>query len=240
MVTLTEPHSNIDNTTNNPQPAPLAWKEFRRRSGIIHHGPRIYTYTTPVIFPTPTPPSTPISDSTQYVSLVTQALQELGSSTGGNIAAWIAKTFDIPPDKVNSRRLHYIVNAILSSPKYRHLFLKDQILKDEKRILWRLRTPDDVDGLGSPIAPSAVFLAPSIPLSPLHIPTPTSTLALEKVLPQGNPDNPSIKSPLTPISSPTAGPLEGTTTPFSARRRKRKDSEDPMEVKKVKVTSIIE
>jgi len=233
MVTPTETHSNIDNN-NNPQPAPLAWKEFRRRSGILSHGPRIYTYTTPCIFLTPPSPSPRSTDSTQYVALVTQALQELGASTGGNIAAWIAKTFDIPSDKINSRRLHYMVNAILSSPKYRHLFHKEQVLRDEKRTLWRLRRYDEDDT--SPFSPFPADVSPlasSFPSSPAIVPstdnTPTHHGTFETTI-----------SPATSPSSPLTDILSTPPLPLSSRRRKRRESDESFEPKKVKVSSIIE
>ena len=47
------------------------------------------------------------------------------------IADYIANNYcteqGVPYDK--GRKLHYMVNAILSSPKYKYLFLKDQVLK---------------------------------------------------------------------------------------------------------------
>jgi len=232
MVTPTETQANIDNN-NNPQPAPLAWKEFRRRSGILSHGPRIYTYTTPCISPTHSLPS-PRTDSAQHVSLVTQALQELGASTGGNIAEWIAKTFDIPSDKINSRRLHYMVNAILSSPKYRHLFHKEQVLRDEKRTLWRLRGYDDELDDISPSQDVTSPLATTTPPSPAIIPSTYNTPS------HGTFEASTTSSPGISPTSPTSDILSTPPLPLSARRRKRRESDEPFEPKKVKVSSIIE
>lgn len=164
-----------------PGPTPLAWKEFRRRSGISSH-PKVYVYdASPQLVPhSPKPTITlspvlvaplgqesPRKDHSGYlVSHVTQALQVLDASTGGNIAEYIATNFHneqgIPYEK--GRKLHYMVNAILSSPKYKYLFLKDQVLKDEKRSLWRLKQPGEPEDPITPHAPPlTISLASLIP-----------------------------------------------------------------------------
>lgn len=203
MVTPTEVQSIIDNNT--VQPAPLAWKEFRRRTGI--RGPRIYTYAAPCTFQPSNPPHVPTSDSNsaQYVSLVIQALQELGASTGGSIASWIARTFDIPTDKINSRRLHYIINAILSSPKYRDLFHKEQVLRDEKRTLWSLsRRLDEDEGDNLRAADTTPIPSPTLSLKPQASPSVTSSQA-----------SPKIPNIIRPVASPSMVKLEPSSPTLS-------------------------
>eukprot|EP00026_Physarum_polycephalum_P009392 Phypoly_transcript_09515.p1 GENE.Phypoly_transcript_09515~~Phypoly_transcript_09515.p1 ORF type:complete len:317 (+),score=55.69 Phypoly_transcript_09515:165-1115(+) len=165
-------------------PAPLAWKEFRRRSGFTTQ-PKVYVYdASPQIVPQSPPISTltlspiicapllgqesPRREHSGYlVSHVSQALQALGSSTGGNIADYIASNFcneqGVPYEK--GRKLHYMVNAILSSPKYKYLFQKDQILKDEKRSLWRLKRPEEFLDEDTSVPPG-MSLSSLIPTSP--------------------------------------------------------------------------
>jgi len=135
------------------------------------------------------------------VSHVTQALQVLGASTGGNIADYISSNFTteqgVPYEK--GRKLHYMVNAILSSPKYKYLFLKDQVLKDEKRSLWRLKQPGD-QGEEEP-TPLNLSLASLVP----------ATVSLSSLIPPTSPSLSLIASSggdaeapnaITPIETP--------------------------------------
>eukprot|EP01113_Clastostelium_recurvatum_P047742 TRINITY_DN8568_c0_g1_i1.p1 TRINITY_DN8568_c0_g1~~TRINITY_DN8568_c0_g1_i1.p1 ORF type:complete len:409 (-),score=103.91 TRINITY_DN8568_c0_g1_i1:4-1230(-) len=82
------------------------------------------------------------SGETKHVDLIVNALKSLGQGTGGNIAEHIAVVLGTSASEYRS--LHYTVNAILSSPKYRALFCKEQVLRDEKRSLWRLRKDGEV------------------------------------------------------------------------------------------------
>lgn len=196
---MVSPISDVFSSSN---PAPLAWKEFRRRSGFTTQ-PKVYVYdASPQIVPHSPPisaltlsPSIPnlshianisnISNipnicapfigsesprrehSGYLVSHVSQALLVLGASTGGNIADYISNNFcteqGVPYEK--GRKLHYMVNAILSSPKYKYLFLKDQVLKDEKRSLWRLKRPGEYLDEDTTVPPdmSIAALLPAVP-----------------------------------------------------------------------------
>lgn len=211
------------------RPAPLAWKEFRRRSGFSTH-PKVYVYdTSPQIVPN-SPPITPLNlspiinnavimgmgmesprreQSGYFLSHVSQALQALGSSTGGNIADYIAANFNnefgLPYEK--GRKLHYMVNAILSSPKYKYLFLKDQILKDEKRSLWRLRKPEEQTPDEDTTVPSDMSLSALIPPTSPCLSLKMSRDEINDVMRNNNNNNNNNQDEVPTVPTPIASPF---------------------------------
>jgi hypothetical protein len=120
------------------------------------------------------------------------------------IADYIASNFSTemgaPYEK--GRKLHYMVNAILSSPKYKYLFQKDQVLKDEKRSLWRLKRPGDILDEETPM-PIEMSLSSLIP--------PTSPCLSLKA----SRDDVESLATSTPTASST--PITKSSTTFSPR-----------------------
>lgn len=99
------------------------------------------------------------NSAAHFVRLIEEALSDLGRATGAEITQWYFCFFSIflfvrtkqvliffrisshyPELETQTKSLGYSVNAILSSPKYRFIFVKDQVINasNSSRTLWKL------------------------------------------------------------------------------------------------------
>jgi len=78
-------------------------------------------------------------EAANYLQLIESAIKGMGGkATGSEITDWIANRHK--ELGTNKKKLTYTVNAILSSKKYNTLFIKDQMVNNGQRALWKLNT----------------------------------------------------------------------------------------------------
>jgi len=81
----------------------------------------------------------PPEEAANYLQLIESAIKGMGGkATGSEITDWIANRHK--ELGTNKKKLTYTVNAILSSKKYNNLFIKDQMVNNGQRALWKLNT----------------------------------------------------------------------------------------------------